>query len=84
MTEKEEQAYIEGGRVAWRQVLQHALKALGRDSAEMTKHGWLLEREEAISVLRRLCGEHGDNDWDDNLSLPDIIEKHLGRHLESR
>ncbi len=83
MTEKEEKAYVEGGRAVWRQMLAEALKHLGRDGPEWTEKEWLLEREEAISTLRRVCGEFGDNDWEDNLSLPDIIEKHLARHLEA-
>jgi predicted secreted protein len=81
MNQKEERAYVEGGRAAWRKMLGEALKALGRDSPEHTEKAWLLEREEAISMLRSVCGEHGDNDWDDNLHLADIIEKHLARHL---
>ena len=42
---------------------------------------WLQEREIAIIVLRRLCAEHGDNDWPDELHLADVIEKHLANHL---
>ncbi len=79
MTEKEEQAYIEGGRVAWRTMLREALVNPGHSRPEWTEESWLLEREEAISGLRRVCGEFGDNDWPDDLSLTDIIEKHLER-----
>lgn len=39
------------------------------------------ERKETIMVLRILCKYFGDNDWDENLHLADIIDKHLGRHL---
>jgi hypothetical protein len=77
MTEKEEQAYVEGGRSAWRAMLQQALKHLGRDSPEWTEKEWVLEREEAIAALRRACERAGDNDWSDDLNLSDIIEKHL-------
>ena len=28
--------------------------------------------------MRDLCGEFGDNDWDENLSLADVVGKHLG------
>lgn len=41
-----------------------------------------IERDDAIKTLRQLCAEFGDNDWDDSLHLSDIINKHLGRHLE--
>ena len=39
------------------------------------------ERLEAVAALRRICSEHGDNDWSDDLNLSDVIEKHLARHL---
>lgn len=42
---------------------------------------WLIEREEAVARLRWLCEEFGDQDWDDNLHLADVIDKHLGRYL---
>jgi hypothetical protein len=82
MTEAEEQAYVEGSRIAWRRILMEAIKNLGRDTPEWTEKRWLLEREEAISTLRRVCREFGDNDWPDDLNLSDIVEKHLTDHLE--
>lgn len=36
---------------------------------------------EAREALRIVCAEFGDNDWSDDLSLADVIEKHLARHL---
>lgn len=81
MTDAEEKAYVEGQRVAWRAMLHETLVKLGRDSAEYNEKAWLLEREEAISMLRGICAAHGDNDWPDELSLADIIEKHLGDYL---
>lgn len=39
------------------------------------------ERKWAIVELRGLCKEVGDNDWEDELYIPDIIEKHLADHL---
>ena len=96
MTAAEEQAYIEGSRIAWRRILLEAIKNLleaiknlleaiknlGRDSPEWTEKRWLLEREEAISTLRRACREFGDNDWPDDLNLSASIEKHFADHLE--
>lgn len=35
----------------------------------------------AISTLRQVCDEFGDNDWDETLNLSDIVEKHLWRNL---
>lgn len=77
----EEQAYTEGSRAAWRKILLEALTNLGIE--ERDKHDWALERAEAIAALRRICAEHGDNDWNEDLSLADIIEKHLSRHLDA-
>lgn len=82
MNQKEERAYIEGGRAVWLKMLREALVGLGHDSQESTETSWLLERQEAIAAMRQICGEHGDNDWPDDLSLADVIEKHLGRHLD--
>ncbi len=42
------------------------------------------ERLELLSALRRLCEDFGDNDWEDNLSLVDVVEKHLRPYLEER
>jgi hypothetical protein len=81
MTDESERAYIEGSRVAWRKMLRQALMELGRDSEEWNQKRWLLEREEAISMLRRICERLGDNDWPDDLNLADIIDKHLNRHI---
>ena len=43
---------------------------------------WIEEREETIIKLREICQDFGDNDWPDDLYLPDIIEKHLYNHLQ--
>ncbi len=39
------------------------------------------ERASTIQLLRGACRQFGDNDWDDDLHLVDIIEKHLLKHL---
>lgn len=39
------------------------------------------ERQETIQLLRSVCAEFGDNDWDDDLHLTDIIDKHLVNHV---
>lgn len=81
MADENEQAYVNGGNAAWLHILREALKHLGTEG--FSKERLIAEREEAILVLRRLCGDHGDNEWDDDLHLADIIDKHLGRHLPS-
>jgi hypothetical protein len=77
-----EQDYERGSRMAWSLMLQQCLLHLGYKSEEGGKVAWIAEREAAIRALRDVCEHHGDNDWPEELHLADIIEKHLGRHLE--
>jgi hypothetical protein len=77
--EKDERMWQEGFQAAMRRVLALAMTELPRH--DMEKAHLLKERSETVSKLRELCELHGDNDWQDNLYLPDVIEKHLGRHL---
>jgi len=76
-----EESYEQGSRMAWRMMLQTCCRELGYDDTEAAKKGWIAEREAAISALRDVCADHGDNDWENNLYLADIIEKHLHRNL---
>ncbi len=83
-----EQDYVRGSRSAYRLILLHCLQGLDipldqRDSIEKDIVRLATERDLAVSTLRRLCDDYGDNDWDDNLALEDVIEKHLGRHLDN-
>ena len=75
-----EQDYLRGSKTAYRNMLATCLKHLS-DDENIDAARLIYERDEAISVLRDLCKYHGDNDWEDNLYLADIIDKHLGRHL---
>lgn len=77
-----EQEYIKGSRAAWASMLQKCLAELGYDSPEAQGAKWILEREAAISQLRDICESLGDNDWDENLHLADILEKHLAKYLD--
>ena len=81
MDEKQEQVYIQGERAAWRSMLQECLKNLGYENPEAQKASWILEREAVIAQLRDVCESFGDNDWDENLHLADVVEKHLAKHL---
>lgn len=83
------EGYEMGSRQAWLSMLMQCIGALGYpippddDPARAVERArWVLERERAVAALRDVCAEHGDNDWADNLSLADAIEKHLLRHLE--
>jgi hypothetical protein len=79
----EDQEYMMGRRSAWLSMLDECLKNLGVDDPEVGKARWISEREDAIEALRRVCEEHGDNEWDEKLYLADVIEKHLENHLEA-
>lgn len=80
MTPKEERAYEQGSLAAWRSMLRTALRELGGKEPDAAAR-LILERTEAVAALRRICTHHGDNDWPDDLYLPDVIEKHLARHM---
>ena len=75
----DEQSYEEGSRMAWTNMLRTCCRELGYGS----QYNWILEREETIKLLREVCGNYGDNEWQRDLHLADIIEKHLYRTLLS-
>lgn len=72
-----------GSRKAWLSILENCLRHLGYDDPETQKVSWILEREEILSQLRKVCDDFGDNDWPEDSHLGDVIEKHLARHLHS-
>lgn len=39
------------------------------------------EEELIIDKLREICSICGDNEWPDNLYMPDILENHILRYL---
>ncbi len=81
MNEKETQAYAEGSRMAWSTMLYECLSNLGYDDPKAMGASWIIEREATIAALRSACEDFGDNDWDEHLTLADVINKHLARHL---
>ena len=82
MNAKEEKAYIRGRKSAFRSLLGECAREL--DKKDLRLAGSLSELHDAREALRRVCKDHGDNDWDDMLSLADVIDKHLARHLDSK
>lgn len=82
MTESEERAYIQGQRAVWLSVMRVAIRELCDDGIDLDPVTMLAEREAAIAALRDVCEDHGDNDWDEDLHLADIIRNHLQKHLE--
>lgn len=79
----DEQSYVAGQRSVASRLLRIALSELGYGGTEAEHARWIKEREEAVAALRTICEHHGDNDWDEHLNLADVIDKHLGRHLDS-
>lgn len=80
-TERESQAYSDGERAAWTRMLRQCIEGLGLKGDELKLHALIVERERTIAVLRELCSQHGDNNWDESLHLADILDGHLRRHL---
>lgn len=70
-------SYEAGRKSAYRQLLGECLLALGAEDAAAKQADWVQERVDTITCLRSLCTQFGDNDWEDDLYLVDIIEKHL-------
>lgn len=77
-----ERGYIEGKRRVYLNMLSEALRGLGYDSTEEKAAVWAQERSETVAMLRTMCEDFGDNDWPDDLYLPDVIEKHLCCYFE--
>lgn len=73
-----EESYVAGQRDAYRSLLRLALGNLGVDDPVAGKAFWVEDRARSVAALREICEQHGDNDWPDDLSLADVIEKHLG------
>lgn len=76
-----EHAYVRGQRALLLRQLGEILRELGHDSPEAKANQWVIERAAAVTALRLVCAEFGDNDWPDDAHLGDVIEKHLGRNL---
>lgn len=71
--------YFEGRKDFALEIFSKCINELGEK--EKTAEQWRKERHFTISALRTLCKEFGDNDWSDDLYLPDIINKHLAPYL---
>lgn len=74
--------YESGRRTAYTELLRTCLRELGQEVSEYSGVRLALEREETLSALRKICSDYGDNDWEPNLHLSDIIKNHLVRYLE--
>ena len=82
-----ENLFLRGSRSAYRNMMTYCLQNLGVSNSteiEIKIVKLISEREDAISTLRSVCEECGDNYWPDELHLSDIIEKHLARYLYAK
>ena len=79
--EQADRHYTAGYRAALLFTFRSVLDELGYNSLEEKQAAWILEREEAIAILRKVCAAYGDNDWPDDLSLGDVITRHLEKYL---
>jgi hypothetical protein len=82
VTDDEEKAHEAGRRSGLVHVLMTCARELGHGDPLLKAAAFIAEREAVVVALRRICAEHGDNDWDDDLHLADVIEKHLGCYLD--
>lgn len=71
---------IDGRKKALLEIIENCMRELEYDYfysvTELT-----IERNQTIETLRSLCEKHGDQDWECNTHIKDIIEKHLINHL---
>jgi hypothetical protein len=71
--------YSAGRRDAFTRILNEAV--IGLHVSGVTEESWRLERASLVATLRRVCDELGTNDWPENLSLSDVIDKYLLPHI---
>lgn len=83
MDEREQQAYTEGERAVWTRLLGECLRNLGYDEPTVQAVAWVKEREAIVAQLRQVCRDFGNNDWPDDLSLADVIDKYLAGPLHA-
>lgn len=79
--ERDERNWSQGYKTALVGLLQELIHRIGIKEPEVAHLKWVDERQRTVNALRSICEDYGDNDWDDNLFLADVIEKHLHRHL---
>lgn len=82
LEDQREAAIEEGYRRGITQIYVKTLRELADCGVNVDKDYLIAERQAVINILRRICSKHGDNDWEDNLHIGNIIEKHLERYLD--
>lgn len=79
-----ERGYADGRRRSLINATQEAAKLLEAGIPQAVIAELQTERLEAVAILRDACERYGDNDWEDDLHLTDILDKHLMPHLKSK
>ena len=74
-------AYKRGQQSVWQYLYSIAASHLKLPEAEKLAAQLTAERVEVVAYLRGVCEVEGDNAWEDDLHLQDVIEKHLMCHL---
>lgn len=84
---RDERSWIAGQRSVYEKLFTEAVTHLGlavSADGKQLEGAYAVERNATVRVLRRLCEEFGDNEWDDELHFEDVIEKHLAPYLHDR
>jgi predicted secreted protein len=76
-----EAGYVAGSRAVLVSILSQCARELGYEDPLAQTAVLIAEREQAKSILRRICADHGDNEWAEDTHLASVIDKHLGRYL---
>src|SRR6478609_4865237 len=83
MSDQRDDDYMRGYRAAFATMATRCAGELGGGDPAARLAFLEAERVRTVAALRRVCTEHGDNGWPDTLHLPDVVEKFLGRYLDS-
>jgi len=78
-----EQDYLNGRRSAMLSTLRHCLRELATEDVDLSEARAVAVLAETKLALRNVCKRHGCDDWPDDLHPADVLEKHLGRLLDS-
>jgi hypothetical protein len=82
MDDAQERAYVIGQRQVWASLLAQCVRQLG--AADWPHARLVKEREDTIAMLRQICARYGDNEWEPELYLADIVASHLWNHLDAK
>lgn len=76
-----EHDYQLGYQAAMRRIAGETMRSLNPEPGRRDITALLVERSATVEKLRELCADHGDNDWPEDLYIPDILDKHLAQYL---